>query len=131
MKLVTREVRELTESEYNACYQLNLRGAGLMQARLVDCHRYGGTAIMLVKDDGNLLAWSLVFAWNLNEDLYGAYFYTRLSERRKGYGRRLAAEVEKHFPNIIVWPSDTRGKDFFSNHTFDQSLTYWSEYAGV
>jgi GNAT superfamily N-acetyltransferase len=129
MKLIVRGVPELTAAEYKACYQLNLRGEGLMQYKLVDCRRYGfGTAVMLFEDDGTLLSWALVFSYNLSQDLYGAYFYTRRAARRKGYGRQVADEVKRRFTNILVWPSDTQGTKFFDNHKFTQNLMYWAEW---
>lgn len=82
---------------------------------------------MLVEDDGVLLSWALVFPYDLSKDLYGAYFYTRHSARRKGYGNQIAKEVKQLFPNIVVWPSNIQGRDFFNNYQFEQRFVYWAE----
>lgn len=126
MKLLVREIKELTGWEYHSCYQLNLRGKGLMRERLITCKNYGnGHAVMLQNDDGILLSWALVFEWDLNKDLYGAYFYTRKSARRRGFGDLVAREASQQFKNIVVWPSDNQGRDFFNNYNFEQRMTYW------
>lgn len=126
MKLVVREIKELTAWEYHSCYQLNLRNAGLMRERLVENKRNNtGHAVMLKDDSGMLLSWCLVFDWDIDKDLYGAYFYTRKSARRHGFGKLVADEVKKQFKNVIVWPSDNTGRSFFDNYKFQQRLTYW------
>jgi L-amino acid N-acyltransferase YncA len=127
MKLILREIPELTTLEYNACYSLNLRDQGMMRSRLIECRQSGeGYAVILQEDDGKILSWALVFPWDLNKDQYGAYFYTRRSARRKGYGKLVAQKVAGEFTNIIVWPSDQPGIDFFNNYNFTQRMTYWS-----
>jgi hypothetical protein len=126
MKLVVRQVSELTQLEYRSCYQLNLRSNGLMRDRLVNCKTYNtGYVVMLQDDEGVLLSWALVFNWDRDKDLYGAYFYTRKSARRRGLGNQIAGEVRKQFKNIVVWPSDNQGKTFFDKHKFKVRLTYW------
>jgi hypothetical protein len=126
MKLITRDVKQLSPVEYQSCYNLNLGDHGLMRNRLVACrNQLTGTAVMLIEDDDQLLSWALVFPYDLNDDSYGAYFYTRNTCRRQGYGDKVAKEVKQQFPNVIVWPSNDRGKSFFNNYQFEQRLRYW------
>lgn len=124
MKLVVRRVCELEDSEYRACYSLNLRADGFMRERLVRSRYKNGEdyALMLVDDD-RLLSWALVFEY---AESYGAYFYTRLSERGKGHGSKVAREVEKMFEYVQVWPSDKAGDSLFSKYDFTPDYRYWS-----
>jgi hypothetical protein len=125
MKLIVRDVKELQSSEYQACYGLNLRDKGLMRDRLVECrHTRQGYVVMLFENDV-LLSWALVWAYDLAKDQWGAYFYTRESQRRKGYGSKVAGTVKENWTNITSWPSDDIGYKFFDRHKFKQNYRWY------
>jgi hypothetical protein len=121
-KLIRKKVINLTLDEYNKCYSLNLRAFGAMRTVLQytfypcqqELHRNGdenNVVYMIFGEDNTLLSWALVYWTNIASP--GAYFYTRVSCRRLGYGSRLYNKIKKDFPTVHVTRHDTRSKLFF------------------
>lgn len=112
MKVVIKEVRDLTDEEFAKCRRLNFGYKGQMRDDLID-HRYKyfnknkpAKAIMLVEGD-KLIGWSLVFPIYKTKG-YAAHFYIRYSHRRRGYGTLLLQKVAEIDPRPLVFPHDSR-----------------------
>lgn len=119
MKIVEKLVTEMTGQELRQCRSLTLRAGGLMSETLTEeRHREHNprmrrkSRVWMIKDDNErLLAWSLIIP--MEDRGYEAQFYTRKTERRKGYGARLMAEVLKYDKRPYVFPHDKTSGDFF------------------
>lgn len=102
----------LNTNDYNRCYRLNYRYEGDMRDALVRAKQYPkhypGRVYMIKDDQEKLLAWALVTEGKAN-------FYTRRSERRKGYGRQLSKAIDKEFniEDIEVGMHDDISAAFF------------------
>lgn len=74
--------------------------------------------IIMIKDENDsLLSWCLMEPRFGDEDsAYSAQFYTRVSARGRGYGKRLMKRVLKIDNNPWVYPHDKRSGDFFKNY---------------
>jgi len=112
MKVVIKEVSDLTDEEFAKCYRLNFGARGQMRDDLLD-HRHNPPAIkktakviMIVNED-KLIGWSLVFPIRKTKG-YAAHFYIRYSHRRRGYGTLLLQKVAEIDPRPLVFPHDNR-----------------------
>lgn len=124
MRIVEKGILSLTAREMQQCKSLSLRYQGLMSEDLVDWKAYESrpnrakrkTRIWMIKDDNDrLLSWALVTPrWKAPG--YDAQFYTRVSERGKGYGSILMQKVLEYTPDPHVFPHDKLSGTFFKKH---------------
>ena len=141
MRIIEKGILDLTVEEIRQCKSLSLRHNGLMSEDLRDWKEYESgphakrtrrkTRIWLIKDnDDRLLAWAMCTPrYKLTG--YDAQFYTRVSERGKGYGSLLMQKVLEYTPNPNVFPHDRTSGDFFKKHRdtirFAKSYREWIE----
>lgn len=139
MRIVTKGILELTGKEMKQCKSLSLRHQGLMCEDLLDWKAYESrpnrakrkTRIWMIKDtDDRLIAWALLTPrWQAAG--YDAQFYTRRSERGKGYGSLLMKLVLEHEPKPRVFPHDKTSGEFFKKHRnsirYDKSNKEWMQ----
>lgn len=123
MLIVEKGILDLTPQEMKQCRSLSLRKQGLMCEDLRDWKEYESTKgnlrrktkIWMVKDNnGRLLAWALLTP--AQRSGYDAQFYTRKSERGKGYGTLLMAQVLKVTKKPHVFPHSKESGEFFKKH---------------
>lgn len=69
---------------------------------------------MIYDDFDKLLAWALIIP--MDGRGYEAQFYTRKTERGKGYGSILMQKVLEIDRKPYVFPHDKRSGDFFKKH---------------
>lgn len=73
----------------------------------------------MLRNEHKILAWALVYDYPKGHSVWhskpgvNAYYYTRKTERRKGYGEMLYATVNDDFPNQHVFPWDDKSEVFF------------------
>lgn len=107
-RIQTKLVKNLTTEEYRLCRSLNLRENGDMAYQLYRLRRDKNdkARVYMIKEDGRLIAWSLVFD-------YCAHFYTRRTHRRKGLGTRLVNRVYRDHHGLVVYAHDEVAQGFF------------------
>ena len=127
MKIIEKLVLDMTGPELRQCRSLSLRADGLMCETLTEIrntepdrirkHRLKrrSRAWMIRDDSDKLLAWALITPLQERRG-YEAQFYTRKSERGKGYGTMLMNEVLKYDRKPFVFPHDRKSGDFFKKH---------------
>jgi GNAT superfamily N-acetyltransferase len=138
MRLVAKALLDLTQKELRQCKSLSLRAGGLMCEDIRDWKEYETSGInklrrktrvwMILEDDSDrLLAWALATPGVKRG--YTAQFYTRVTERGKGFGSLLMQEVLKLDPKPYVYPHDKTSGDFFKKHQgkirFDSYDSRW------
>jgi GNAT superfamily N-acetyltransferase len=139
MKIIHKDVSDLTPVEYRACHKANFGENGYMREVLVACK--GGNAgkvVMLWNGPDNtarsLIGWALltpvtpygilsVSRWVMQRSKYTAEFWVKPRYRRKGYGKVLMNEVKKYDSNPHVIPHDTASSELFSAYNV-QVLKY-------
>lgn len=138
MRIETKGILELTAHELRQCKSLSLRDGGLMCEDLRDWRAFElsqpgkrykrKTRIWMVKDGDRLLAWALATP-RYGARGYDAQFYTRKSERGKGYGTMLMRQVLELDPRPNVFPHDRASGGFFKKHKesirFDKTDARW------
>jgi GNAT superfamily N-acetyltransferase len=137
VRIIEKGILDLTPMELRQCKSLSLRHNGLMCEDLRDWRAYESrpnrakrkARVWMIKDeDDRLLAWALATPkWKGRG--YDAQFYTRKSERGKGYGSMLMDIVLDLDPKPYVFPHDKTSGDFFKKHRttirFDRDDTKW------
>lgn len=124
MRVVVKRVDTLSVDEYNACYSLNLRSNGMMREELVRCRRNNLGWAFMVFDRGKLMSWALMFNRILSNNK-GAYFYTRVNARGKGYASKISEAIVDFNVKVTVYPWNNSSDRFFSKRTFDKSYAFW------
>jgi L-amino acid N-acyltransferase YncA len=139
MHLTEKGILDITGKEMRQLKSLSLRAGGLMCEDLRDWKAYEEspiarlkrkTRIWMIRDDnGKLLAWALATPGVKRG--YVAQFYTRKSERGKGYGSLLMQKVLEIDKRPYVYPHDKKSGDFFKKHRnsikFDKYDSRWLE----
>lgn len=131
MKIIHKDVSELTPVEYRACYRANYGDGGYMREVLVDCKNGNPGKVILLWDGPedsarSLIGWSLltpvdlygilaVTRWVTKRSKYTAEFWVKKRHRRKGYGKVLMNEVKKHDDNPHVIPHNKASSELFSS----------------
>lgn len=132
MKIIVKDVQELTSEEYRACYVANYRDWGYMQPTLSTFRsdKRGGIAILLWDETkvGNraLIGWALMTPvttrgllaateYTKRKSRYTVQFWVKSHHRKKGHGKTLMAEVKKIDPRPHVLPHDSASAEFFSS----------------
>lgn len=137
MRLMEKGILDLTSQEMRECKSLSLRKDGLMCEDLRDWKEYESSGIntlrrktrvwMIKDDDDRLLAWAIATPGVKRG--YTAQFYTRVTERGKGYGSILMQKVLELDPKPYVYPHDKTSGDFFKKHErqirFDKYDSKW------
>ena len=107
-------------------YNLNyaFRNSGFqMRNRLVQCRKENDDKsfvyFIMDLDQSKLISWALVFHSEVDDDVdegWSAYFYTRDTYRRKGFGTMLYNRMLKDFPNVVrFYPYDIQSTGFFDS----------------
>lgn len=92
------------------------------------------------RDDGQVQAWSLMHfvaqlhdvkkakreGWTEDDLGWWGNVYVRASERRKGYGSRLLAEMTAKHPDLHVSPYEWGARGFYVANGFTRLLTAYS-----
>lgn len=139
MHLVEKGILDISNAEMRELKSLSLRTGGLMCEDLRDWKDYEKspgrklrrkTRIWTIRDDnGMLLAWALATPGVKRG--YVAQFYTRKTERGKGYGSLLFQKVLELDKRPYVYPHDKKSGDFFKKHKnrirFDKYDSRWLE----
>ena len=137
MKIIVKDVSELTPKEYAKCSEATLGARGMMQENLEWCragiepdgHECTGKAIMLyrgITSRSKLIGWVLIFPvrswgganaseWNRRKSKYSAMFFVDRKMRGKGYGTMLMNEVYKFDARPHVYPWNYESGGFFEN----------------
>jgi len=116
--IVVKKVHELTGAEYKQCWGLTLGRYGDMQRELAFERNEGiaGEALaIMLKDKERIVAWALIQPPGELSANWAAGFFTRPSERRKGYGTRLMRYVQYNFTPVQCWAYDVASGGFFRN----------------
>lgn len=125
MRIVEKGILDLTYEEERKCRSLSLRANGLMCEDLTDWKHYESkigkmrrkTRIWMILDDNDrLLSWALLTPAPPTRSGYDAQFYTRKSERGKGYGSILMDKVLVITKNPHVFPHSHESGYFFKKH---------------
>lgn len=138
MRIVEKGILELTGKELQQCRSLSLRSGGLMCEDLRDWKEFElskpgkrykrKTRIWMMMDGDRLLAWALATP-RYRATGYDAQFYTRVSERGKGYGTILMQKVLELTPRPNVFPHDRTSGEFFKKHRntirFEKTDSRW------
>lgn len=138
MRIVEKGILDLTQKELRQCRSLSLRAGGLMCEDLADWKKYETevgrlrrkTRVWMIKgEDDRLLSWALATPGSKRG--YVAQFYTRKTERSKGYGSVLMQKVLEIDKRPYVYPHDKKSGDFFKKHRnqirFDSIDRKWLE----
>lgn len=122
--MIIKNVKELTDKEYEACYELNLATGGQMRGQLIDCKNTGlGQAFMLLEEN-ELVSWALVFS-TVFYDLKRAFFYTRGEVRGKGHALYIAKVIKTHIGDVTVYPWNYGSDKFFHKTGFTRNYAFW------
>lgn len=135
MKIITKEVRDLTRTEYLACYLANYRESGYMQDTLSRARKFPMTdpCTVIMLWDGpedkvsSLIGWASLSPTSLkgmlgvtryvkSKSKYTAQFWVKQQYRRKGHAKTLMNEVKKYDPNPHVFPHCHASGEFFSSY---------------
>ena len=115
-KIVTKEVKDLTDSEYRRCKQHNLRSEGYpyasMRPQLETCRKNETGWATFYYIGRRCAGWALT--WEVSWGRMKTYFYVRPEFRRQGVGTKLHHAVRAQFGPVQVVPWDTRSREFFS-----------------
>ncbi len=127
-KQEVKHIYELTTSEYNACRRLCFGRDGDMYFHIAEFRQDPRAWVILLKYpiDDRLIGWALVTP-TARKRKRRAAFYVRATERNKGYGSLLMAEVRKIYPKPIVFPHDKRSAAFLAKYY--NNVTASDEYA--
>ena len=103
-RMRTKLVRNLTPQERLNCRRLTLRTGSMRGALNYSIQWDEPARVFMIEDKGRLLAWALLFPYLKNEPW--AYFYTRKTCRRRGYGTWLFRAVKQREADAKVcwWP---------------------------
>lgn len=141
MEVRTKEVKDLTETEYKACWSANFGWDGYMRPIVARARDEGSHAIAIMLWDGpddkksSLKAWALLTLTTDEETKYQVYmteyskrtakyvaqFWVKTRERRKGYGKMLMLEVKKHDKRPFVLAHDPKSTQLFAS--FEVTVT--------
>ena len=112
--------KNLTEKQFKNCKNLSLRSNGEMSHNLGKTRRYTWIESMcyLIEDKEKLLAWALVYYHKESDKTY-AHFYVRLSERKKGFGKKLSKEVKKDYQKPTGAVHSKESRLFFSKVNYE------------
>lgn len=136
MRIIEKGILEMTAQEMRQCKSLSLRYNGLMSEDLVDWKAYESrpnrakrkSRVWMIYDGDRLLSWALCTPRWMGRG-YDAQFYTRRSERGKGYGSILMDLVLDYCPNPHVFPHDNLSGAFFKKARpslhIDKTDTKW------
>lgn len=119
MKLYSKSIARLSDSEYKECRRLTLSGlggSGSMQPQLTKLYVAvcrDSRAIMIRDDEGKLIAWCLLFPSPGVENRMNAYFMVHPDHRREGLGHRLFKHVLRFEKNPILSKWDRASEGFF------------------
>jgi L-amino acid N-acyltransferase YncA len=125
VRIVEKGILDMTGRELRQCRSLSLRAGGLMSEDLTDWKFYERKVaklrrkvrIWMIKNaDDTLIAWAIITPAGAGRPGYDAQFYTRKSERGKGYGSLLMQKVLEVTPNPNVFPHSKLSGDFFKKH---------------
>lgn len=124
MRIVEKGILDLTPEEERKCRSLSLRAQGLMCEDLTDWKKYESTEgrlrrktkVWMIWEDDTLLAWALLTPAPPGRSGYDAQFYTRKSERGKGYGTILMNKVLEVCKSPHVFPHSPESGGFFKKH---------------
>lgn len=125
MRIVEKGILDLTPKEMKQCKSLSLRANGLMCDDLIDWKKYESTIgrmrrktriWMILDSNDRLLAWALLTPAPKGRSGYDAQFYTRKTERGKGYGSALMEKVKEITSTPHVFPHNTESGEFFKKH---------------
>lgn len=76
--------------------------------------------IFYLEEDGKVLSWAIVQKSGRNNLVS---FFTRKSERRKGYGSLVYQEVMKHYKKLSIQPHDLQSAGFYDKVAKSSDLT--------
>jgi len=133
VQIIHKKIKDLTYTEYLACYKANYGEFGYMRPELARCKREGmpGQVIMLWDgpDDSvsSLMGWALMVpvrtygltggSWYTKKKAkFTTQFWVKKQYRRLGYGTKLMSEVKKIDPRPHVFPHDKITGDWFSGY---------------
>lgn len=125
MQVIIKRTDLLTSKEYKACHSLNMRKNGMMQWRLTYCRQHKKGWVFMIWDNDRLMSWALAFQRPMSDDEIGAYFYTRVSVRGKGYGSAIMAKVKEFNDKIICFPWNHNSDKFFSKRDVGKDYGCW------
>lgn len=113
MKIVSKNIADLTPSEIKQCDSLNKRDKGAMQDEFRYYRQFKPEVAncVLAKDGDKVLGWALIFPEY--DKKRTAYFYVRHSERRKGIGTKLLLVAQQFQKKPYVCPHDDLSGKFF------------------
>jgi hypothetical protein len=120
--VIVKPIKDLTSREYKHCYSLNLRQNGLMQFQLMQCRKKKTGFAFMIYDNDKLMSWALIF--DRHNVTKSAYFYTRASERKKGYASAITSRI-KLFNDVTVYPWNSSSDSFFSKRILKRNYYYW------
>lgn len=124
--VVIKRVDMLTSAEYHDCYNLNLRGNGMMQDKLRYCRQRGLGWAFMIYDGDKLMSWALVFKKSFYDvEEVGAYFYTRMNARGKGYGSAILDAIKKFNSKVTCYPWNNTTDRFFSKRDVGKNYGFW------
>lgn len=109
MKIKKYDAKNLSKNLFDQCINLSFRSDGEMSRALRRSRKYNWISgkCYIILEKNKIIAWSIVYQ---DEQ---AYFYTRKTHRKMGYGSRLAEEIKKDYPSIIGVKHDNISKIFF------------------
>ena len=132
MKVIRKQLHQVSPQLYKQLYALNFRAGGLMRDALKDMRKEKTGVVHYILDGTRLIGWTLFF-WSGNwsgEARYFCYFYVRKNERRKGYGRQLFQANRKYAEQMRITfkvaPRNGAAKKFFKKvkPPRDRRVTY-------
>jgi hypothetical protein len=118
-EVLHKAIKDLSTQEYKDCYNLNFRHNGSMQPELseqrtmITRNRHFPGEVFGIWEDARLISWALVFR-KFYHIKPGAYFYTRVEYRQRGYGKAIANAIALVYPETRVYPHDPRSHTFFN-----------------
>lgn len=125
--MVDKALEDLTAAELFQIRGLTFGSMGSMLRRIESCLEEGldDRAVFLVDDSKTIIAWSLLFVRDYSVGCRTtAYFFTKNEERRRGFGKRIAAYISITYPNVHVCPHDESSGRFFANMEFEPAPGY-------
>lgn len=124
--IVVKRTDKLTSAEYKACDSLNMRSKGMMQGKLRFCRQRGHGWVFMIFDGDKLMSWAIVFnAYYSASDEKGAYFYTRVSARGKGYGSQILDAIKKFTDQVTCYPWNNTSDRFFTKRAVGKNYGFW------
>jgi len=135
MKVIVSRVADLDHELYEKVYSLNLRESGYVRDNLRDAYRkkHEHSKVVIAMEGKRVIGWGLLFQRFHNKGIFKEYsvnFYVRKSERKRGIGNVLFAEVagllkkEKRKGCVRIWSVDS--ERFYTRNTSPHIRTFVS-----